>query len=446
MFQIFICLLFFNLFSSPSTAEECKYDNLPQDLNTAGYLEYNYEMHIQGKYRANFSQDIPPISFVLSSESYVRMYVAPHEVDIDLELFSNQGLQMTSQGEIETMVFGILKPSTHYRLMMTHHAHAEKHGDCTTVTVEFAIVPVSVESKRAQELISSNFCANGTDSLPTTYQINGGVKDIVIFNSAKQNFHFYIASRSALEEDSPSNVELLKFHVPTSIGRQNLWSFKGTIRTDFLSSGSVGLAVSPASLGVLTRECIESGDCITGIPFSMNSKSIRELLGPGNYTLWIYDLLEFRDPSLVPCSPFDLEIEILQVDEIEDFVNCVATRLPTNLNAPGLLEDGYLDFSESVFLDVGQTYDVEFELKTESYFRAFVEEHKVDIDLQLLKREKGGSKVMMKVNIIYYLLLLFFFVQNFFFLFVQIIFFFIIILFLWIFFSKTNLLVFKSIS
>ena len=387
---LFVCLFF----SSATWANNCQYvPPLPQTLDTAGYLGYNGEIHFQDEFRVNFSQEIPPISFRLSSKSYVRFFVNPHEVDIDLELFSNNALQMTSQDHLETMIFGILTPlSTNYDLTLSHHA--KRHDDdCATVTVEFAIVPVSVQSKRTQELISSNLCENDTDKLPTMYQLSGGSGDDVSFDSAREGFDYSIVSRSSLKEDSPRNVTALEFHLPMDIGRQNLWNFRAQIRADFLTGGSVGLAISHSSGSLL--QCLESDVCKSGVSDSINSKSILEVLGPGNYTFWIYDLLEFRDPSLVPCSPFTLEMEILQVKEEEDFINCVATRLPTTLNAPGLLEDGYLDFSESVLFVIGTgTYSVDFELKTESFFRAFVEKHRIDIDIQLAKRENGETNTI----------------------------------------------------
>ena len=63
-----------------------------------------------------------------------------------------------------------------------------------------------------------------------------------------------------------------------------------------------------------------------------------------------------------------------------------------NSSFPSLLfQGGYLNYFESVFLDVGGTATIRFFLVDDSFFRVLIEDHEVDIDVSLSKKDEHGS-------------------------------------------------------
>ena len=55
---------------------------------------------------------------------------------------------------------------------------------------------------------------------------------------------------------------------------------------------------------------------------------------------------------------------------------------------------GYLNYFESIFLEIGSISTTHFTLVNESYFRVLIEDHKVDIDVSLSIKENGQYKTL----------------------------------------------------
>lgn len=117
------------------------------------------------------------------------------------------------------------------------------------------------------------------------------------------------------------------------------------------------------------------------------------LLGPGNYTLWLFDFPAKHLPNYDGCAPVSLQFKVEQMNDDENFISCRAIRIPTDLNTPGMLDhSGYIHFREDVFLDLSTSeHVVKFKPTKKSLFRGFSEAHRVDIDLEVRDATSGTS-------------------------------------------------------
>ena len=266
-------LLLFLLFFHFSFSRDCDYDSIPENLNVPGYLSYDGEFHSHSEFFVNFSAPIPKIRFTLEQTSIVRMYIAPHEVELDLALYSGVQLVRSSHDEIETMVEGTLEGGKGIEsyFQLTHHASAEQIEDCPTLIMELAIIPIAVQESRVNAMKS----CSGSESFPTSVEVFAGLSQglPVSFNSDLQGYSFDALSTD--DRISPRVIEKLPFTIPVGTGRQNVWTFNAKLRADFIVGGSLGMTVTDADVEVLTRECMESGECEPATALLMNSKSIR---------------------------------------------------------------------------------------------------------------------------------------------------------------------------
>jgi hypothetical protein len=90
----------------------CKFEDLPEDLSSVAYLGLNNEFHFHNTFYANFSQVSQYTRFNLSTESAFRVYVAPHDVDVDLWLRNAQTGALVARSSLdvrtEEIIFKIL--------------------------------------------------------------------------------------------------------------------------------------------------------------------------------------------------------------------------------------------------------------------------------------------------------------------------------------------------
>jgi hypothetical protein len=93
---VVLCLC--SLFSSILTASipltssaDCPYQQVPTNLNTETYLQLKEEFHFQQTFFHDYAVTRRDISFSLLQETAVRVYVAPHELDIDIYLLNSLG-------------------------------------------------------------------------------------------------------------------------------------------------------------------------------------------------------------------------------------------------------------------------------------------------------------------------------------------------------------------
>jgi hypothetical protein len=361
---------------------ECKYETLPLSFDGPGYLEFDNDLHIHNKFRVEFDKPIAPINFTLSEISIVRMYIAPHDVEITLKLFKDLSnpnpLVAVSDSLIETTVLATLSPGKYF-FSILHDVGAVQIDECMTLMMEVAITPLRVHNQHKTAALSDGRCKSEQTLPPDDLFDDATYGGSVIINP-ETSYEYYPPN----VDTNFTIIQQYNISIPTLIGRQNLWSFKSTLHMDFLTGGSMGMSLTPFShSSSMLKNCKKESKCTIGRSLLMNSKSIRELIGPGDYILWLYDISYVRDDLLLPCSPFTLKVDLEHVDEDEDFVNCNLPRLPSTFDSPGYLDHGHLHYYETVFLDVGIPKTVKFTVQNESFFRAFVAENNVDIDLSL---------------------------------------------------------------
>jgi len=146
----------------------CHLEELPSSLNSASYLGVNGEFHSFGKYFEDFTLAEKIISFNLTQESAFRVYVAPHDADIDLWVYnSTSGLSAVAHSSLqvgtEEVIQAILSAGSYqFRLLyfgvwIGHYSSQE----CDSVTMELEIVPTSILRQR----INGFQCRQG-ESLP----------------------------------------------------------------------------------------------------------------------------------------------------------------------------------------------------------------------------------------------------------------------------------------
>ena len=153
---LYFLVLFLSL--SFSLMNECRYDPLPQGLDSAQYLGYNREIHLFSTYRFDFSKPSSEIHFDLVEPSQVRMAVTPHEVELELSIINGKNVLASSRGQIDTQVFAKLPVGISFKFVITHNAHADQMDDCGTVTIEIAIVPLLRLQERITNQLHKDAC------------------------------------------------------------------------------------------------------------------------------------------------------------------------------------------------------------------------------------------------------------------------------------------------
>ena len=100
--------------------DACDLPSLPTSFNSVAFLEFNDEMHINQAFRINASSTSQMIDFELRHDSAIRFYVAPHRIDVDLYLYTDESpsTPVLTSGlgyYIQEVMFGNLTANT-YRL------------------------------------------------------------------------------------------------------------------------------------------------------------------------------------------------------------------------------------------------------------------------------------------------------------------------------------------
>jgi hypothetical protein len=137
---------------------------LPKSLDSISYLGFNKEVHISGQYFANFSVNTHEFTFTLQSTSLFRIYVAPHDVDVDLWLYriKNGGREYVASSGLEVGTEEVIQKELSagdYVLKLLFFGVLIGHyevKDCDTVLMELQIVPSDV----MQRYYLNNFIAS----------------------------------------------------------------------------------------------------------------------------------------------------------------------------------------------------------------------------------------------------------------------------------------------
>jgi hypothetical protein len=241
--------------------ETCRFEELPNTFDSLSYLGFNGEFHLQGEFRANFSEITHNINFTLTQPSVVRFYVAPHAVDVDLWLFNRTSGLFIGRSSLdigtEEVIFKLV-PAGEYKLQFTYFGFwvgKYQATSCDSVVVEFAVSPsVPVQNRL------SHFSCPAQENLPAPN-----------FSQMNQSGFFYDSSLSApsvimnVAGASSGNIRAIRwvtsynFTVPEMSQDNSLWAFEATIGADFLTSGSIGLllvADDSETTGTPTFTCL----------------------------------------------------------------------------------------------------------------------------------------------------------------------------------------------
>jgi hypothetical protein len=347
---------------------------LPKSLDSVGFLGYNGHVHLSDDYFIDYVNLKHETYFSLQNNSYLRVYLEPHKIDIDVWLYSvdedgntvkaiDYGIT-TGQEEI---IFKLLNGTAgehpnRYMLRFRYFANrAQDLTDCETMGLELSIAPVSAVSALAQNMATDCTTTNQVPQLPGS---NGGSFQVIPPNGIiyAPTTVFSVLSRTN-PQPAAYYFNQINFHISNPAGKMAL--LETIIGYKFLP-GSLALMLES---GNASSHCGSKGigaNCQTGSN-TINRNSIRQLLPDGDYTLWFYEP-EPQDKTLTKCSPFNFAFSISYEDLMEDIYVCDGTILPTSLNDMGYLDStGYVHISDR-FL-VTNTTQIDFTLTTTSYFR-----------------------------------------------------------------------------
>ncbi|KYQ93296.1 hypothetical protein DLAC_05961 [Tieghemostelium lacteum] len=380
--------------NSITSDADCPYQPLPSDFNGINYLGFNQEFHFLNTFYYEFKQFTKDIYFNVTVPSAFRFYVAPSVVDVDVWLYdvqSSKALVHTSdstKGMDETIFYDLPGPGSYKVRLLFFGQNKASQLDCPTLTLEASIIPTqSIVNRIANVQCPNtptypNLGALATLQAATFYYDSDINETGTVMNIQDQK----------PAPNAPGTLFLQSYQIvlPSGLITTDKWGVEITLGTHFLTGGSLGLLIQDQSVAPPVDQtsfaCIYSGNCTIGVHERKGHSTIRTVLTPGTYILWIYDIVSEKDFTVQPnCTPFSLFVNLESAHETETFLNCEADMLPLTFNAPGLLDDqGYLYYAEDVFLDlVTGTDTVTFTINETSYFRAYIPETRVDVDLQL---------------------------------------------------------------
>jgi len=324
---------------------------LPATLNQ--YLDFNSEVHLHGEFGVSFAAGSATINFDLQQESVFRMYVAPHVVDIDTYLY-NRTCATTGCKSItssvsydynkeEEMLTTLLPGS--YTITLRFYGVWNALDGCPTLTTEIAIATKLKTIARGTAAVcptteyipdinidaSSDFYYFSDQDTQTTYNVNN-LTDTGVW---KDSFRYIKAYTITVPSDGAARL------LEVTLGR------------DFLTGNSLGLLLVTNSSQKPDVKCSKrAASCVVAIDKEQNQKVLSRVMSSGTYSLWLYNQYPLSNPTLTPCMPFSIEIKITKTGNDDNILSCPLYRLPASLNAPGLLNNNYLQFRRNVYLDL----------------------------------------------------------------------------------------------
>ncbi|KAK5576095.1 hypothetical protein RB653_007233 [Dictyostelium firmibasis] len=369
----------------------CPYQALPDTLNDLNFLGFNGEFHIHETFYYNFKNFQKSMAFTLSQKSAFRIYTAPHVVDIDLWLYnksdSTKAIAHTSDMGGDENLYAELEAGDYFIKFLFFGQNKASQLDCTAITLEIAVSPTSLVQSRMQD-----FGCPSKQILPviswTTLQNTGKLtydsdvnQDGTVLNINDVGSNDLYKFAGSIPFTLPELDTINKFSVDVSMG------------FDFLTGGSLNILIQSADLPQPTNLlCLKDGNCTMGVHLSKGHSIIKTVLLPGSYVIWIYDQTQEKDSAIqLKCLPFSMFIDIQPAQQVEDFLNCQSYFLPASFNEPGYLDDGgYMYFDEDVYLDLSvKSVAITFNLTQSSYFRTYIPDFRVDIDVSLTQIGKA---------------------------------------------------------
>ena len=175
------------------------------------------------------------------------------------------------------------------------------------------------------------------------------------------------------------------FTLPEVLGGKNLYSVVLVMEADFVLAGAASMRLKAMTQEGEKRGKGSDNKPLYAVATHSNVRTLRALLSGGTtFSLELYNIGAYTNKSLSRCAPLDLAVSIEHVQQEVDFINCPAPRLPNTFNQEGYLDNGYLYYVASPFLNLtSQAREVAFSISQKSYFRVVTMEHRVDIDLTL---------------------------------------------------------------
>jgi hypothetical protein len=382
-----LCSLLLAASTAPplSSNLDCPFEPLPDTLDTLSGVGFNGELHLHNEYYTPFTRgQNHPITFTITEPSQFRIYVEPHSVDIDIWLYNNlTSIAHTSDYSLaDEVIYASLSPGA-YRIRIYFFGNVA--GTCPSMTTEISIIPTATLTSR----VNSYKCP-ATALYPT---LNIGSVPATGFtydsNSASEKGKLFNAQVTS-KTPAFAFLQSYPFTVPTVIQTGDNWEVEAVLGSHFPTS-ALGLLLLPAdSPAPVDLSCFDKSNCSIASHNVRGQSTLKTLILPGSYVLWIYDVPRDRDLDLVSCNPFTFELKISHAEQIEDFLNCPGEPFPKDISEAGLLdENGYMYYREDVLLDLATTTNsFQFTVKEDSYFRAFSHAHRIDIDLKLLNSSK----------------------------------------------------------
>lgn len=372
-------------YSNQWNAQECYFEDLPSTLDSIAYLGLNGEARLFGEFFVNLTDEADYLNFTLTQTSYFNVYVGPHEVDVDLWLYKSSSPLAIAHSSLfigsEEAIGMILQPGVYSLQFLYFGTFVGSYDptDCDTITLELAISP-----KNVVDALSN--------SLPISCQSQQEIRPNIDFSPLEngESVQFYGSGFQLFGQSIDNNVTATRwaqayyFTIPGS-GKgttENLWKIHTTLTTDFQRGGSIGMVLL-ANNTAPTLGCDEEY-CTSAQALQANGRYLRQVLAPGQYTLWIFDTVGTR--SVSGCTPFSFYLNITSVTVPENVINCAASNLPDVL-IPGYdSPKGYLHFSNSVLMNLDDNGDnVNITVDSPSWVRVWTGAHRVDIDLKLIE-------------------------------------------------------------
>ncbi|KAM9960930.1 hypothetical protein ACTFIW_010090 [Dictyostelium discoideum] len=403
----------------------CPYQALPDTLNDLNFLGFDGEFHIHETFYYNFKNFQKSISFTLLQKSAFRIYTAPHVVDIDLWLYnksdSSKAVAHTSDMGGDENLYAELEAGEYFIKFLFFGQNKASQLDCTTITLEIAITPTSLVQTRMQD-----FGCPSKQILPT-------ISWTTLQNTGKLTYDSDVnQDGTVLNINDIGSTDLYKFaaNIPFTLPQSNTinkYSVDVSMGFDFLTGGSLNVLIQSADLPAPTNLlCLKDGNCTIGVHLSKSHSIIKTVLLPGDYSIWIYDQTQEKDLAIqLKCLPFSMFIDIQPAQQVEDFLNCQSYFLPSSFNEPGFIDDGgFMYFDEDVYLDLSvKSVAITFNLTQPSYFRTYIPDFRVDIDISLTKigvaqpiarsyKFGGEEEINAQLNQGSYILTLFYFGKN----------------------------------
>lgn len=396
IFYIFLISCLWSLilgqdFSHDWRASNCKFEPLPTSFNSPSYLNFNNEFHLQGEYFVNITQTPLNIPFNLTVESTFKLYVAPHIVDVDLYLWkisaSGEASLLAASIDIgtEESIFKSSLDAGSYRLDLNFFGYTFGHYNptqCDTITVEMAIAPRSTLISRAQQ-----FTCPAGPQFPTidfdTFPLN--------YNSLRDEPNVVMNLNYTTQANIVKWAKSYQFTIPSSL--HTLWNIEAIIGGDFFTAGSLGIMLQPYSNDTQPQlSCFRNKQCTLASNSRYNEVVLQSLITPGDYVLWIYENLDEKDSTILPCSPFTFSLAISNEGMEQNYITCQALDLPDVLSPSELDEpNGFVHFSGHALLNLeGGKHVTTFSLTSPSFFKVFTSPHRVDVDLKLVNADTGA--------------------------------------------------------